>query len=458
MRPERRSWADQATRVVLVAGFLFMLGASLPGHMSFDSIAQLHEGRFHVRETWAPAMYAWILGFFDRFVPGTGLYVTASAALLLAALLALRGLRPRVSRAAPLVAFAFVASPLYLIYQGIVWKDVLLANLVVAAFVCLAYAAEGWPDRRNRVLPVALAALMLAVGALIRQNGLVFAPVAALVLGWSARSIGWRRASVLALGFLVAVLVLVKVLGWAVEPKVGGPDEAIDRGVRIVQQYDIVGAVAHNPDLPLGRLAAATPRVDQIVRDTVKVYSPQRVDTFATYPKSQEMWLAPDQAITAQWLEIIVHHPFDYLAHRLDVFRWLVMPPIQEMCLPAHVGVFGPADRAAALHLVQEEEPRDRQLANYATWFYYTPVLSHLAYILVALGVLGAVMARRDAADYVVAALMAGALIFTATFFIISLACDYRYLYALDLSAMAGLLYVAIDPPLRWRGLRRPGR
>ena len=40
---------------------------------------------------------------------------------------------------------------------------------------------------------------------------------------------------------------------------------------------------------------------------------------------------------------------------------------------------------------------------------------------------------------------------FAASFFIISIACDYRYMYFTDLAAMAGLLYVAIDFPTPWR-------
>jgi hypothetical protein len=43
---------------------------------------------------------------------------------------------------------------------------------------------------------------------------------------------------------------------------------------------------------------------------------------------------------------------------------------------------------------------------------------------------------------------------FAASFFIISIACDYRYLYFADLAALAGLLYAAVDPPLPW--LKRP--
>ena len=48
-----------------------------------------------------------------------------------------------------------------------------------------------------------------------------------------------------------------------------------------------------------------------------------------------------------------------------------------------------------------------------------------------------------DGADLAVAGLLAGALLFTLTFVIISIACDYRYLLFLDLSAMAAALHIA---------------
>jgi hypothetical protein len=74
-------------------------------------------------------------------------------------------------------------------------------------------------------------------------------------------------------------------------------------------------------------------------------------------------------------------------------------------------------------------------------------VFSHLTYALLAAGVSMALWRRRDGADLVMIALMLSALAFAATFFAISIACDYRYLYFLDLAAMAGLLYLAADPP-----------
>jgi hypothetical protein len=103
--------ARTAFRTVLAAGLLVMLGANLPGHLSYDSVAQLYEGHFHIRETWGPALFAWVLGFFDGFIRGTSLYVTVSAALFFGALAAMAGLRPRTSWwAAPVRSGRSVAS------------------------------------------------------------------------------------------------------------------------------------------------------------------------------------------------------------------------------------------------------------------------------------------------------------------------------------------------------------
>ncbi len=141
--------ARRALQAVLCAGFLFLLATSLPGHLSSDSVVQLYEGRFGVRESFGPAVYAKILGLFDGVVPGTGLYVTASALILFWALLSLAALRGRVSWLAVGFALLAVASPTLMLFQGVVWKDILFANLTVAGFVALASAAKAWTGERR---------------------------------------------------------------------------------------------------------------------------------------------------------------------------------------------------------------------------------------------------------------------------------------------------------------------
>ena len=49
-------------------------------------------------------------------------------------------------------------------------------------------------------------------------------------------------------------------------------------------------------------------------------------------------------------------------------------------------------------------------------------------------------MRRGHGSDIAIAGLQVAALAFALSFFIVSIACDYRYLYFLDLAAMTGAL------------------
>jgi hypothetical protein len=88
---------------------------------------------------------------------------------------------------------------------------------------------------------------------------------------------------------------------------------------------------------------------------------------------------------------------------------------------------------------------RDGALMRYGNAFAGTPVLSHATFLIIALLALFVLLRRRDASDIAIAAMLASALVFTLSFFVISIACDYRYLYFLDVSAIVALTYLAPD-------------
>ena len=183
-----------AWRGLLVLGYALIAGLNFPGQVPFDTTTALWEGRTHVRMSWGPRMFSAILGGFEAVAPGTGLYAAAALLLLFLALWALAELSPRVSWAAPALLAFWLATPHVLILQGVLWRDVLFANLTVAAFVALAAAAALLPRLRLRWSLLALTAVLLALGALVRQNGGVVIVAAALALAWTARGGGWRRA------------------------------------------------------------------------------------------------------------------------------------------------------------------------------------------------------------------------------------------------------------------------
>ena len=101
------------------------------------------------------------------------------------------------------------------------------------------------------------------------------------------------------------------------------------------------------------------------------------------------------------------------------------------------------------LNMQDGADLQDQALAAYAKRFYATPVYSHLTWALVAVAMVMLLLRRRDPADWAMVGLLVGTMGFVASFAVISVACDYRYLYLLDLAAMVSLIYLALDPPRR---------
>jgi hypothetical protein len=451
VQERRKGDPGAAFRIAMAVGLLLTLAANVPGQMSLDSVVALTEARTGVRQTWAPAVSSWILKLFDHLVAGTGLYVTASAALLFFSLMSLTSLRPRSTWLAAGLGVLMILTPQILLYQGIVWRDVLFANLTVAGFVMLAHAAKTW-EGRPPILPLAGALLCLALAALARQNGLILVVAAAAVLAWTARKGGWRPALAWGLGALVAAGVLALGVDHIARPAKTPAKLRLNAASLILEHYDIVGAKAHHPRLKLKEIGKVDPAAQALIEaQAAKMYTPTRVDTLdldETFRKT--LWHVPDAAMHAQWRRIIVHYPAAYLLQRADVFRWTFLTPELELCLPAQVGVSGPQAMVDKLGVQSGVDIQDQGLADYARKFYGTPVYSHLTWALVAVAVIVLLLRRRDPADWVFIALLGGSLAFTASFAVISVACDYRYLYLLDLAAMVGVLYTALDPP-RWR-------
>src|ERR1700743_1639023 len=174
MRRITDKWLKRyATSGVLIAGFVICLAADLPGPLSYDSVIQLLEGRTARYSSWHPPVMSWLLGVFDGIVAGTSLFVVFDMVLCFGAMVSLIWLRPVKSWAGAVVAALMIAMPLVLIYQGIVWKDVLFADASVAGCACLAWAAARWEHQRLRFALIAVAMVLLVLASMARQNGIL---------------------------------------------------------------------------------------------------------------------------------------------------------------------------------------------------------------------------------------------------------------------------------------------
>lgn len=462
----KRVWAaapvDPARAVtigVIALGFVVSLAANLPGHLSYDSVLQLAQGRSGVYNNWHPPIMAWLLGAFDAAWPGTALFVLFDTFLLYGALLILVSVNPRTSWAAAGLALLWIVTPDWLIYPGIVWKDVLFAAAATSGFALLAVLDRAWPKSRWRFGLIGAAFLLFALAALTRQNGAVVLPIAALALGWiAARSNGaapLRTAAAYGLTPLLAAALLMALTDAGLQAHSDGePSQAYQ--IEDLQTYDLAAALQIDPSLGLERIRAANPTLERLMRTkAAPAFSPVRLDAITGMADLQQALSGtPMPVMTAQWRSLVFGHPFLYARVRLIDFAWVFLTPDIESCLPYYVGIDGPEPWLSRLGLSNAVRPRDVALKDYADPLIHTPLSSHAAYAAMGLVTVVLLLRRRRPSDIAVAGLIAAGLAFAATFLLISVACDYRYLYFLDIAAMAGALYLAAGgwggPSSKW--------
>jgi hypothetical protein len=437
-----------ATAIILIAGLAFTLALSWPGHLSFDSIVQLHDGRTGFYHSWHPPIMAWLLGMGDALMPGTGLYVLFVAALTFGSFLALLWTRSRASWAVTALAALFVLTPQFLLYPALVWKDVLFAAAAVSGFACLALAEAHWTRVRVRIALLATAFLFIVLAALARQNGLIALAGAAVAF---TRIVARNSSS--AQGILCGLLALAAGVAVALAisfslARHSDHGEGTRTQLTLLRFYDLVGAVTSDPHLSLEVLGDNEPDLEALIRtDGRRLYSAERNDTLVGSPALQRALAeAEPDAIAAQWHDLVLHHPWLYLGVRARVFGQVLLTPDIAGCRPVFTGIEGPAGEMEDLELMPRRNARDLALANYAKAFMGTPILSHAAYGILAIAALVVLLRRRSPGDTAMAFLLLTALAFTASFFAISIACDYRYLYFLDMAALCAAFYLALDP------------
>lgn len=192
--------ASIAIAVLLLAGFTLTLAVFYPGYMTVDAEWVYKAIAAGLGDWQSPAMsivWKWI----DPIAPGSLSMLLLMALLYWAsfALIAFTVARytARLGIATVLLAFA----PPALFFVGIIWRDVLFADVWLCA-AALTYATARWPLYKR--WPVqALAMILVAFGVLLRPNAIIAAPLIAAYVAWPAAFHLKRVAVVLIPGIVV---------------------------------------------------------------------------------------------------------------------------------------------------------------------------------------------------------------------------------------------------------------
>jgi hypothetical protein len=443
-----------------------------PGHLSYDSLVQLDEGFNRKYYSWNPPSFSLFLGATYALFGSTAAALLISQALLLVATYRL-GSAPSTPVALRLCAFVSVlAVPIVVIYAGILWKDVFFAHLALMGFAVL---------QRNEVKSrhLFVTALLLGAAATIRQQGLVLlVPLLGYAL-WIARigaggrtTARWRLTLVALSGFFAGyVLINTIVKTTAVEL----PGKPYETATHLIQYYDIAGMAYREPEIPLDDFAASPDfDRDRFLRLVRRGYDPERIDYLESAEKSftPPFKLGPeaDRLVGRQWLSLVIQSPLTYLAHRADVFSWMLGRHDPLKCA-AYIDLVssdppGVAERyglKADFHPIARRYTRTVSIEAFRPWLYLAGgALAIVALLLWRLGQSRQADRRNSGAASrgVIPALYLAGLLYALVHFNVGIACDFRYLYfpvVASIITMAHIFWAGFATVFTSRGSQRAG-
>jgi hypothetical protein len=290
-------------------------------------------------------------------------------------------------------------------------------------------------------------ALLTALAVLTRQNGAVILLCAAMALcAIAAKRENWCVGLYHGAGFFIATAVLALGANAALQQRASqalGPIEQLED----LQLYDMAGMLSHRPGLKLTVLERESPGLANRLRTTgPELYTPIGHDRLTNDPVIRSFIISSVAIVSRQWRELIVSNPLTYLNVRAHDFGWLFLSQHPNECLTYAVGVIGPVADLRAARLTFRYDSRDRWLdEDYAARLVGTPVFSHPVFAALGLTCLVLLLLRRRSADLAMAGFLIAAALYTLSYFVIAISCQYRYLYVIDLSAIGASLYLSSD-------------
>ena len=303
-------------RAILGGALALFLIYAWPGFIGWDTREHMLQARAGVYTDGHPPAVAHLVRLAELVVTGPALLLLFQAITLLGGLYMLFSHRLSRRRAA-IAAAAIFLFPYISGVTALIAKDSLMAGPLVIGIALLC-------DDRPRSRWLALGCLVFA--SLMRWNGFVatLAPML-LLFRWSPRVNGARR-------YAIALLV------WAgVSLVAQGANELMTTQREYLWYWsfayeDIAGTLAHMPaqdDAAMERLLDGVPlRYHDHVYDRFKaIYNPASHYHLMRGP-ARVLDIAKDQterdAIEAAWKRVVLAHPAEYLAYRLDSYRLLL--------------------------------------------------------------------------------------------------------------------------------------
>jgi len=425
--------------LVLLMGAALLAWAHWPGHISYDTLVQLRDGLSREYQSNQPPAMSWLVANAYQTPLGLGglllvnIAVWCCAAWLIYRLLSDSG-KPR----AWIALLIWLLFPISFLYNGILWKDVLAANLATLAFL-LVIPRRASPGTGA----LAASAIGIAATALIRQQMALVIPILGVAVGLSRRSEGTiPRTAAIWLGSTLAIMLTAERALVRDAKSVSGLDT--EGAVYQLTTFDLAGIRAHGGQIKTPTLSAAG--VDaQHLSTLFELYHPDRVDHLGAHPRNPLMAIAdPVAALLPDWRRSVSANPRAYVLHRWEHFLWLLGLREPELCLPYQLGIPALPDGFPDLPLPSSRPERIAQLNAVAQ--YTLPLFRPVIYTAVAALALAILWVRRPHGWQGLVMLQFAGLAYTGSYLLIGIACDFRYAYFVVPVALIGIFSCWMTP------------
>lgn len=413
------------------AGFALTMLVFYPGYVTIDAgyvYAAITQGL----GDWQSPVMSVLWALIDPIAPGS------LSMLLLMALLYWGGFGliafalARRSGWLGIAVMIFAFTPPAFIFTGMIWRDVLFADVWLCAAALAFCGREASPLSRRLLQALGLA--LIGFGILLRPNAIIAAPILAVYVAWPD-AFRVKRAMLLLLPGIIAGYALIQIVYY---PLLGATRQ---NPLHSVFVFDLGGITYFSGE---NRFPVAFPPEQAAMLLTRHCYNPTRWDFYWHIPPCDFVMKRlerPDDVVfgtprlVAAWRDAVLAHPLAYLSHRATFMWTFLAEPF--LVLPVF-DLVHPERRA------HTDNPWFMAMIALHDRLAPTILFRPGAWLALALAIVALAWRRRETAAGAFALGTAGSgAVYLLSFFAFGVSAEYRYAYWCVLACLAGAVALA---------------